>query len=171
LGMAIISRIRSASKIIVIRRAKPEEKTCNDATVSIFFRVPSNISKPLSNDLIQALVVQGHVLTERRRRAERRRRIVLPSPTQGTQLFVRDPFPLPPPLDADLLEEIGGAINERVRHKRLRTPTVRKLVVSSPEEIIPLAFFMELNKLQGPHIPGEARVPMDARNMAESFWG
>ena len=34
LGMAIISRIRSASKIIVIRRAKPEEKTCNDATVS-----------------------------------------------------------------------------------------------------------------------------------------
>jgi hypothetical protein len=30
---------------------------------------------------------------------------------------------------------------------------------------------MEVNKLQGPRIPGEARIPMEARDLAESFWG
>jgi hypothetical protein len=30
---------------------------------------------------------------------------------------------------------------------------------------------MELNRLQGPNIPGEARIPLDARDLAEEFWG
>jgi hypothetical protein len=37
--------------------------------------------------------------------------------------------------------------------------------------LAPAAFYMTLPTLQGPNIPGEARIPLDAIELAEEFWG
>jgi hypothetical protein len=85
--------------------------------------------------------------------------------------FSEELIPDPPPLPPDVLDALIPQVKrERSRRKR-RVPKGRKIAIQSSAEVFPEAFYMEVNKLQGPRIPGEARIPMEARDLAESFWG
>ena len=39
------------------------------------------------------------------------------------------------------------------------------------DAITPTSFYMTLPKLQGDNIPGEARIPLEALELAQEFWG
>jgi hypothetical protein len=129
---------------------------------------------PLTGAIIRSLVRSGLVLAQRdiqrsRRKNEARR---AGSFERAQDIpFSEEPIPGPPPLPPDLLEVLIPQVKGERRRRKRELPRGRKVVIQSSAEVFPEAFYMEVNKLQGPRIPGEARIPMEARDLAESFWG
>ncbi len=138
---------------------------------------------PLTEEFLAVLVARGEVPNEadaRRRRGDditggsRINRI-----SQGHTPFGADAFEPPPPLPANLL----GGLLEEARLQRRRSPRQthpphdntlvhpRPLGENRLDAIAPAAFYMTLPTLQGPSIPGEARIPLEAIELAQEFWG
>lgn len=136
------------------------------------------ISYKLTTPFLEVLIRRGDVPTEaeaRKRRADaaaaggrRAGKRNVPSP------FGTEEIKAPPPLPADVLEALLKDVRER-RKKAAKKPGKKKTAApidpKIPDELAPAAFFMTLPKLQGPNIPGEGRIPLEAIELAKDFWG
>jgi hypothetical protein len=122
---------------------------------------------PLTRALIKRLQKRGDIVSEYVRRSTRRpskaaqaRQTATPSP------FGTNQFPTPPGLpDSYLKDKVRKAIRQRRGRKMARA------TLSTASLVDVNAFYMHLPTLQGPNIPGEARVPLEARDVAPEFWG
>ena len=117
---------------------------------------------PLTAPLIATLEARGEIVPELTRRTIRRaaRRNLRGRANAPPSPFGSETVSLPPPLPASFQAEVI----RRVRSQQTTLPGV-----SAPIRV--KAFFMHLSRLQSPNIPGEARIPKAARDMAPSFWG
>lgn len=130
-------------------------------------------AKKLTTKLLKNLVKNGQVPSEAdaRRNTEpanqklRGRRV-------GSVFGAEDVAP-PPPLPAEMLERLLGNLRARRGSTGGKTQRRRsKAKAQSAKKILaPAAFYMTLPTLQGPNIPGEARIPLEAVELAEEFWG
>jgi hypothetical protein len=123
--------------------------------------------QPLTEELVRVLVDRGDVISEvAKRRARRQAMEVAPRTERAATIpplpFGTEAIPVPPPLPAGPLGRIVRTVTRRSRKRSRQEPT--------PSYDIS-AFYMHLNRLQGPTIPGEARIPIAARRIAEEFWG
>jgi len=93
-------------------------------------------------------------------------------------LFGFEEIPAPPPLPANLLGDLLQEVRRRRKARRTsRAATTTEAVGGTPISreakniIAPIAFYMTLSKLQGPNIPGESRIPLEAIELAPEYWG
>lgn len=129
---------------------------------------------PLTDEMTQSLVRSGLVRAQRDIQRSRRKNEARKAGSFGRVEdipFSEEPIPDPPPLPPDLLDVLIPQVKRERRRRKRTVPKGHKVVIQSSAEVFPEAFYMEVNKLQGPRIPGEARIPMEARDLAESFWG
>lgn len=126
----------------------------------------------LTEDFLRRLVEAGEVPSEAEARL--RRDTVRPRAARnraGLQLFGTEEIEPPPPLPARLLKQLVSNARQR---RRTRHPVEEPLTTQTPgvaDELLPAAFYMTLPKLQGRNIPGEARIPLEAIELAKEFWG
>lgn len=149
----------------------PRERRELDTTLSPLGRIlaPSPpLAIPLTSDLIDRLVERGTVRAEKAMKETARKRMRRDAEDSP---FGSEVIPDPPPLPADILGEVTALVRREKRSVARKTARGKKVAVGSKEEIQPDAFYMTLNPLQGESIPGEARVPKAARDLAENFWG
>ena len=153
---------------------------CNE--LSRFLDPTGPIVHQLTSVFLDRLIERGEVPTEAEARIGRdvTRRARARTATSGQSLFGAEEIPLPPPLPASLLDRL---VNEaRTRRKSRRTSESQSYygvqqATSLPtdnlpdDSILPAAYYMILPTLQGQTIPGEARIPLDAVEMAKDFWG
>jgi hypothetical protein len=127
----------------------------------------------LTEELIQLLRRQGTIHHERDIERARRRAFVRRSgrPRTEPSAFGSEAIADPPPLSPALLSELVADVQRERQRERRRVGAGQKIVLKSRVEISPISFYMHLPKLQGPNIPGEARIPLAARDLAEEFWG
>ncbi len=137
---------------------------------------------PLTSDLLDGLIVRGDIPKEADARIGRdvpTRRSVGQG-TGGVPSFGTEDFPLPPPLPAHLLDRLVKEVRARRRSIRAAAvqPTSDPVGGTAPSTddqtsdlLLPAAFYMTLSVLQGQNIPGEARIPLVAIEMARDFWG
>jgi HKD family nuclease len=130
----------------------------------------------LTAQLYATLAQRCDIPSEAQLQADRRRQRTESQPAGRTQppteIFGTEQLPSPPPLPAGLLEALSQAVNRRRRDRRAQpTEQVELPSLISPAQIAPASFYMTLPTLQGDTIPGEARIPLAAIEMAEDFWG
>jgi hypothetical protein len=127
----------------------------------------------LNGELIDQLRRQGTIHREREIERARRRILVGRSRRAHTEpsAFGSEPIADPPPLSPTLLSELVADVERERQRERRRVGSGQKIVLKSRVEITPISFYMHLPKLQGANIPGEARIPLAARDIAEEFWG
>lgn len=97
----------------------------------------------------------------------------------GLPIFGTEDIPPPPPLPADLLERLVKNIRSRRKSSKSNPKNNKKTHESvlpidenaTSDFLLPAAFYMTLPTLQGPTIPGESRIPLEAIELAKEFWG
>jgi hypothetical protein len=139
---------------------------------------------PLGRDLLETLLARGDIPTEEQirkaqREASRGRRgdraATAPESPFGAEVITPPPA-LPAEVLGELLERVRRERRPAALTRRRPQPTegrARQRGAVSPEppaRIVPTAFYMTLPKMRGGTIPGEARIPLDARDLAEDFW-
>jgi len=148
-------------------------------TLTRFIEPHGPIVYTLTDIFMKKLIDRGEIPSESVAKAYREARYkatVTPNRTQKS-LFGFEEIPSPPPLPLELLERLIG--NVRKRRKTTKTsrkkhprPNKQTSIISSDENILnPAAFYMTLPTLQGPNIPGEGRIPLEAIELAQEFWG
>ncbi|HBG91844.1 MAG: hypothetical protein A2X54_07115 [Nitrospirae bacterium GWF2_44_13] len=98
---------------------------------------------------------------------------------RAESLFGVEDFMPPPPLPADLLDRLVKEVRRRRGHKKASVKDLRKAKSATQlpidekgsDLLLPAAFYMTLPTLQGANIPGEARIPLEAIELAKEFWG
>jgi len=127
----------------------------------------------LTEELIDQLRRQGTI--HREREIERARRKIFVGRGRRARsepsAFGSEAIADPPPLSPTLLSELVADVKRERQRERRRVGAGQKIVLKSRIEITPISFYMHLPKLQGANIPGEARIPLAARDLAEEFWG
>ena len=90
---------------------------------------------------------------------------------KGQPIFGKEDFASPPPLPPELIARLVK--NVRARRKAAKKQAAATLPVDDQTRgpLLPAAFYMTLPTLQGPSIPGEARIPLEAIELAKEFWG
>jgi hypothetical protein len=124
-------------------------------------------AQPLTEELIQVLIDRGDIVSEvMRRRARRQATNIARRVGQATTIppspFGVETVPPPPPLPTEPVRRISRPLERRRREVPALEPAPSYDVT---------AFYMHLNKLQGPTIPGEVRIPIVIRRIDEAFWG
>ena len=135
---------------------------------------------PTAYQITPELLAQILQLPEIPNEAEARRRRAANAPARLQEGAERpaNPFGVedmqaPPPLPAALLDQLIVNVQRRRREARA-VPEHQPAAAAEPQQapqIAPAAFYMTLPTLQGPNIPGEARIPLDAIELAQDFWG
>lgn len=128
------------------------------------------VVKPLTDELLKALIDRGDVPTEEEARKNwaASRKPISKDEDKEEPLFGTEDFDPPPPLPADLLERLIKDVRERRRSARSEAKPLDDAITDA---VRPAAFYMTLPKLQGDNIPGEVRVPLAAVELAKEFWG
>jgi hypothetical protein len=112
---------------------------------------------PLNQELINLLSKRKDILTEFEMRTYKssvsKVRRYLPTSPFGNQKIPSQP--MPKEMLDDLIKISAKKRVEKISHD----------IVEFDE------FYMQLNKLQGLNIPGEARIPLAARKLSPLFWG
>lgn len=159
------------------------------ADLKAFFEPSGDTAKLLTEDYLEKLIALPEIPSEvsaSRSRGEARRN--KPAGELGDVFGseqVNFPPKLPPELQALILAARKGQLDEWEKEKKAEKKKVKAgdpIIVAevSPTPPPPLAeldardFYMELPSMRGAAhatIPGEARVPLLARDMAPSFWG
>jgi hypothetical protein len=123
---------------------------------------------PLTRQLIETLQQRGDIVSEYLRRSARRQsRAAQARQAAGPPLpFGTNEFPGPPGLPDEYLREKVGEVERQRRNRRAGRPAAETVSLVDIN-----AFYMHLPKLQGPNIPGEARIPLEARDLTPEFWG
>ena len=136
----------------------------------------------LTPDFLDRLIARGDIPTEAEARIGRdvSTRTRVGTGTGGDSLFGVEDILLPPPLPAHLLDRLVREVRTRRRARRGAGARNAGLPVAGEtlpiddqpdDSLLPAAFYMTLPPLQGESIPGEARVPLEAIEMAKEFWG
>ena len=136
----------------------------------------------LTSDFLDRLIARGDIPTEAEARIGRdvTNRVRASARNQGASLFGTEEIPLPPPLPANLLDRLTRDVRTRRRARQAASTQhasgpamggVLPIDDQVDDSLLPAAFYMTLPTLQGPSIPGEARIPLDAIEMAKEFWG
>jgi hypothetical protein len=149
-----------------------------------FLEPPAATTRVLTRAFLDRLIARGDVPDEAdaRRAREGARKLLRKRPktdAAGGSPFGVEEFPAPPPLTADLLGRLLRHVRDRKaaagrgRTRRTGKAMGARPAVDSAGAVLspPGAFYMTLPKLQGARIPGEARIPMEAIELAQEFWG
>lgn len=125
----------------------------------------------LTENVITSLESRGDIISELQKRelAKKIRKSSRPTGAFPISPFGVEDIPPPPPLPEQFVRKVLDSAHKR----RPRKEGSDKLTVGlEPVQLFQCnAFYMHLNKLQGQTIPGEARIPIAAREVAEKFWG
>jgi hypothetical protein len=143
------------------------------------------VTYPLTASFLDELVKRGDIPTEAE--ARKNRDVPVLSKKKETKnreetvsLFGTEEFEAPPPLPADLLEKMIIDVRRRRQEvhraahrgaQKLRRAVEVPISPDVEDAIAPAAFYMTLPTLQGENIPGEARIPLEAIELAREFWG
>ena len=138
----------------------------------------------LTDDFLKELVARGEILTEAEARLGRdiggkRKQKNQGAAQEGGPLFGTEDIKSPPPLPTELLERLMKAVRARRQENRKAKKKAQKKAESgrppidktASDILLPAAFYMTLPTLQGSNIPGEARIPLEAIELAKEFWG
>lgn len=146
-----------------------------------FLKPSGPTSYVLTQEWLEQAVKGGHIPTEKEAREQRQVSEQASSRLSGGKPLElgTEEFGLPPPLPAHLLDRLLTDVRAKRRAARRAAgtgktapPTTAPGGLQAPT--VPLAasaFYMTLPKLQGKNIPGEARVPLGAVELAQEFWG
>jgi HKD family nuclease len=142
-----------------------------------FLDPTGNTTYVLTDDFLNQLVEQGLIPSEAEARRNRNDSISKPGRERpaGEPLFGVEDIEFPPPLPASILEGLVQTV--RRRRAQRRTPPqeapgeITPQISPTDDAITPTSFYMTLPKLQGQNIPGEARIPLEALELAQEFWG
>lgn len=135
--------------------------------------VAYNLTEELLKELIEKNEIPTEAEARRNRYANNKPRGGKSKPDVGEKhLFGIEVIDPPPPLPADVLERLVKNVQSRRRQIK-KTATTQAPVVDDRinEALSPAAFYMTLPTLQGENIPGEARIPIVAIELAQEFWG
>ena len=163
--------------------ASPEDDAeFTSATVALerFLEPSGPTAYRLTREWLAQAVKSGHVPTEAEAREGRRKATASAASDSAAPLELgTEEFNLPPPLPADLLDQLLTHVRARRRAARKKAG-IEESALSDHEQsdaspatytLAASAFYMTLPKLQGKNIPGEARVPLAAVEIAQEFWG
>ncbi len=135
----------------------------------------------LTPDFLDGLIARGDLPTEAEARTGRDvpAGVRVGTRTKGDSMFGAEEIPLPPPLPANLLERLVKEVRTRRRYRRAVTQhsvgtgagPAFPINDQINDSLLPAAFYMTLPTLQGKSIPGEARIPLEAIELAKEFWG
>jgi hypothetical protein len=163
--------------VVQITYELPRENDSYQAALtqlSRFLQPTGETSRRLTDDLLRTLVNRGDIPTEseirRRQRAESRQRRAVAGGQESP--FGAEAVTSPPSLPPDVLRELLQAA-EADRRRLAARPAARRpnRTAVPPSRIEPNSFYMTLPRMRGPSIPGEARIPLAARDVAPDFWG
>jgi len=159
------------------------EAICNE--LRRFLNPDGPTSYILTEALYKELVANNEVTTEEEARKGRdvsrksyRKKKKFES--AAPHLFGVEDIVPPPPLPADLLERLVKEVRRqrKDRKKALAKASKKPTVITQlpindkmSDLLLPAAFYMTLPTLQGDNIPGEARIPLEAIELAKEFWG
>lgn len=94
------------------------------------------------------------------------------SPKQkGQPIFGKEDFASPPPLSPELIARLVKDVRARRKAAKKQAAATLPVDDQTRDPLLPAAFYMTLPTLQGPSIPGEARIPLEAIELAKEFWG
>jgi len=139
----------------------------------------------LTQDLLDELIRRSEIPTESEARKGRdidrgREGKGIEDNKNREPLFGIEDIQLPPPLPAELLEGLIKHVRNRRKERKAIGPKGEQVVPTqlplsitdaTGDEILSSAFYMTLPTLQGDNIPGEARIPLEAIELARDFWG
>jgi len=142
-----------------------------------FLQPDGPVAYQLTEEFLSKLIALGAIPTE----AEARKgRDFAPNARKATREkadpgFGTEDIALPPPLPPELLETLLNDL--RARRAAAKKAVKKRAAVALPiddkvsDSLLPAAFYMTLPTLQGDSIPGEARIPLEAIELAKEFWG
>lgn len=136
----------------------------------------------LTEEFLGELIARGDVPTEAEARKGRdvATKTKKASAEKGEPIFGTEDIAPPPPLPAYLLERLVKDVRARrtAAKKAAKKKAVKKKAAAVlplddqvSDSLLPAAFYMTLPTLQGDNIPGEARIPLEAIELAKEFWG
>lgn len=132
------------------------------------------VTYELTEDFLNQLIARNEIPSEaeaRRNRDYNKKPLSRSGTSTGQRsIFGSEEITPPPPLPAQLLESLV----KRLRSRRARPVIPAQEPAAATEESPlepPAAFYMTLPTLQGASIPGEARIPLEAIELAREFWG
>jgi HKD family nuclease len=157
------------------------QKACAD--LERFINPTGPIVYALTEDFLRKLIARNEVPTEAEAQEARaissRQRRKAHISAEKEPIFGVEEIAPPPPLSAELLERL--IVNVRNRRRERKSAIKRKKksrrIIEPPildknrDALFPAAFYMTLPTLQGINIPGEARIPLEAIEIAKEFWG
>lgn len=122
----------------------------------------------LSDNLLARLLAHGDIPTNEQ---QRRARTGEARPSEGDESpFGVEPIPSPPAVPAEVLSRLLGDVRSEQQRRRRNRARGRPVAPATPAQLAPMSFYMTLPKMRG-SIPGEPRVPLEARDLAPAFWG
>ena len=141
-----------------------------------FLQPQGPTARSLTPAYLNVLMARGDIPTEKQARASRKSQYGQAAHARDAddEAFGSETISPPPPLPRQLLEALIASVEAQRRRTgrgRAPGPAGRRGIAITAEQIHPAAFYMSLPTLQGPNIPGEARVPLAAIELAEEFWG
>ena len=164
--------------------ALPDELTHYESAclgLARFLDPQAPISHRLTPDLLASLIARGDLPTEDEARQgrdiARRARMPRRNRQRREPIFGVEAIDPPPPLPAVVLERLVAAVRDRqAKARKDKTAAARERAPQPPLDekassaLTASAFYMTLPTLQGMSIPGEARIPLMAIELAKEFW-
>jgi hypothetical protein len=159
------------------------QAACKD--LERFINPVGPIARELTADFLNDLVERGEVPTEAEARKGRdvnteSKAKKIKAHGKAAPLFGTEEIQPPPPLPAEMLERLVEEVRRRRKDRKRKMLEAAKepIKIAQPPidakgsgALLPAAFYMTLPTLQGDNIPGEARVPLEAVELAKEFWG
>lgn len=131
----------------------------------------------LTDDFLNRLIEYGIIPSEAEARRNRSDSVSKPRKERiaGEPLFGVEAIEFPPPLPANILEGLVQTVRRRRAQRRIARQEAQvenePQISPADDAITPTSFYMTLPTLQGDNIPGEARIPLEALELAQEFWG